>query len=112
MALWPRFFLVAELDGILAGFLICSPTSADPTCGWVLRVRVSEGMRRKGIATAMMLRAHELMKQAGIIHLMLSCSPANEGALALYSRLGYIRTRFEAGYFGEGEDRLILIKKV
>ena len=112
MVLWPESFLVAELDGNLAGFLLFSTPSADPVSRWILRVRVSEGMRRQGVATAMLMRAHAIMEQAGVLQVLLSCSPANEGALALYSRMGYIRIRDEHGYFGPGEDRLILIKKV
>ncbi len=110
MVLWPDSFLVAEQDGYLVGFLICSKVTADPKSGWVLRVRVSQKMRRKGVATEMMLHAHEVMQEAGVFHMMLSCSPGNDGALALYSRMGYKTVCLEAGYFGIGEDRVILRK--
>ena len=110
MILWPESFLVAEMGGNIVGYLICTMMVSDPGCGWVLRVRVSEAMRRKGIGTAMLERAHEIMQKAGVIQVLLSCSPGNEGAFALYERQGYWVIRHEIGYFGEGEDRLILRK--
>ncbi|MFH0968721.1 MAG: GNAT family N-acetyltransferase [Methanobacteriota archaeon] len=110
MVLWPDSFLVAEQNGYLVGFLICSKVTADPQYGWVIRVQVSEDMRRKGVATAMLHHAHETMQEAGVCHMMLSCSPDNESALALYSRMGYRVVCHETGYFGIGEDRVILRK--
>jgi len=112
MTLWPALFLVAEVEDQSAGYLVGSISGDDHITGWILRVRVAEAMQRMGVATRMLIRIEELMKGYGINLILLSCSPGNEGALALYSNKGYaIRSR-ETAYFGPGEDRFILEKEI
>lgn len=110
MTIWPRSFLVAETDGSPVAYLICLIYPEDPRVSWIIRIRVISEMRRQGIGTAMLTRAHEILQGMGADLVCLSCSPENEGALSLYTRIGYIVIRHETGYFGPGEDRLILSK--
>ncbi len=112
MTLWPGLFLVAEIEDQSAGYLVGSISGDDPKTGWILRVRVVEAMQRMGVATRMLSRIEELMKGYGINRILLSCSPVNTGALALYNRHGYSIQSRETAYFGPGEDRFILEKKI
>lgn len=112
MTLWPRTVLVARCDEKIAGFLVGAVSSDDPGTGWVLRVRVEEEMRRKGVATAMIDQVTGLMHALGLTRILLSCSPENQGALALYEKCGFLILHHEAGYFGPGEDRYILGRSV
>nr|WP_319538997.1 GNAT family N-acetyltransferase [uncultured Methanospirillum sp.] len=112
MTLWPGLFLVAEVEDQSAGYLVGSISGEAPETSWILRVRVTEAMQRMGVATRMLSRIEESMKEYGINRILLSCSPVNEGALALYRKQGYtIRSR-EPAYFGPGEDRFILEKVI
>ncbi|WP_319579546.1 GNAT family N-acetyltransferase [uncultured Methanospirillum sp.] len=112
MTLWPGLFLVAEVEDQSAGYLVGSISGDDLETGWILRVRVVEAMQRMGVATRMLIRIEESMKGYGINRILLSCSPVNEGALALYHKQRYtIRSR-EPAYFGPGEDRFILEKVI
>lgn len=110
MVIWPESFFVAVFEENPIGYLICAAGSPDPESGWILRVRVAEAMHRRGVGTAMMHKAHEFLMKTGVQKALLSCSPANCGALALYERLGYQVINHERGYFGHEEDRYILLK--
>jgi ribosomal protein S18 acetylase RimI-like enzyme len=112
MVLWPRTFLIAEKNGEFSGYYIGSLVPDAPLTGWVLRLKVCEGMRRQGLATRLLIQGEEVMHRDGAEQMFLSCSPVNHGALALYERLSYRVIRHEASYFGQGEDRYILSKEL
>lgn len=108
-ALWPATFLVAEEGSDVAGFTLGAPSS-DPATGWVLRLKVREDRRRRGCATAL-LRAvlHQLQGQ-GVHQVRLTVAPENRPARALYAGLGFLEEAMLPGYFGPGEDRLVLAR--
>ncbi len=112
MTLWPGLFLVGDLGDKFAGYLVGAISGDDPKTGWILRVRVDEAMQRMGIATRMLGRIEEAMRGYGINQILLSCSPVNEKALALYQKHGYTIRSHESAYFGPGEDRFILGKEI
>ncbi|WP_181391833.1 GNAT family N-acetyltransferase [Methanospirillum lacunae] len=112
MTLWPRLFLVSEVDDQIAGYLVGSIPCDYPSSGWILRVRVDAAFQRMGVATMLMCKIEDLMKDYRINQILLSCSPVNHGALALYYRQGYSDLNRETAYFGPGEDRLILRKTI
>ena len=49
--------------------------------------------------------------QSGIYTLLLTVSPANAAALALYAGLGFSGEAVLPAYFGPGEDRLLLRRR-
>jgi ribosomal protein S18 acetylase RimI-like enzyme len=106
-ALWPETFLVAEESGELAGFVI-GAASSDPAVGWVLRLKVREGCRRQGCATALLDVLLERLRSAGATTFLLTVAPANAEAIALYAGLGFSGEAVLPAYFGPGEDRLLL----
>jgi ribosomal protein S18 acetylase RimI-like enzyme len=108
MTLWPRFVLVAERNSLFAGYLVAAVSAEDPRSGWVLRVRVKEEMRRKGVGTALVDRICHLMQENRVQRLFLSCSPVKEGALKFYETRGFQICGNKPEYFGSGEDRYIL----
>lgn len=112
MTLWSRLFLVSEVDDQIAGYLVGSIPCDDPSSGWILRVRVDAAFQRMGVATMLICKIEDLMKNYRINQILLSCSPENHGALTLYHRQGYTVRSRETAYFGPGEDRLILGKIV
>ena len=57
-----------------------------------------------------MLALEKRIEAAGIPDLFLSVHPENRPARSLYDSLGYMVTETICGYFGEGEDRLIMKK--
>ncbi|HWQ63332.1 MAG TPA: N-acetyltransferase [Methanospirillum sp.] len=112
ITLWSRLFLVGEVDDQIAGYLVGSIPCDDPSSGWILRVRVDAAFQRMGVASMLMCKIEDSMKDHRINQILLSCSPENHGALTLYHRQGYTVISRETAYFGPGEDRLILGKTV
>jgi ribosomal-protein-alanine N-acetyltransferase len=88
----------------LAGYLICA-RYADV---WhIMNIAVDPGLRRRGVALALMER---LIEQAGAdAPYTLEVRPSNASAIALYERLGFrsagIRPRY---YHDTGEDAVIM----
>ena len=88
MDLWPELLLVAELDGRLLGYAL-GGLGQDSSQGWLLSLAVLPEARGFGLAERMMLRVERL-----------------------YFRLGYVQLSEERDYFGPGEDRLLLEKRL
>ena len=97
--------LAAEVDGELAGYLVCS--RYDPV--WhIMNVSVDPDRRRRGIATAML---HALFERVGDpeAQFTLEVRRSNAGAYALYEGLGFkgagVRRRY---YADNGEDAVVM----
>ena len=101
--------LAAEIPGPgrdleLGGYLICSRYD---TVWHVMNVAVDPEQRRRGIATALLERLLE--RVAPDAQLTLEVRRTNDGAIALYERLGFrsagVRRRY---YQDNGEDAIIM----
>lgn len=108
MDLWPELLIVAELDGRLLGYAL-GGVGQDRSQGWLLSLAVRPEARGFGLAERMMLRVEQGLTNQGIDRVRLTVDPANP-ARRLYFRLGYELLGEEPGYFGQGEDRLLLEK--
>ncbi len=109
--IWPATFLVADGGADAAGFTI-GAVSSDPLVGWVLRLKVCADCRRQGCATALLLAVLERLRDAGVRTVRLTVAPENRPARALYAGLGFLEEAALPGYFGPGEDRLLLRRQV
>ncbi len=96
--------LAAEVDGRLAGYLICS-RYADV---WhVMNVAVAPEHRRRGIASALLER---LLDEAGRNErYTLEVRPSNTAAIRMYERFGFRPAGHRRRYYQDnGEDALIM----
>jgi len=101
-------FLVAIENNEPAGYCI-GAVPDDSSCeAWILRLRVSLPFRRKHIGSDLLLALLEKFSRRGISIVQLSVAPANTGAQALYRMFGFEAVAFQKGYFGDGEDRIIM----
>lgn len=64
-----RYFLVADVDGAVAGFIIGELRAwefGSPPCGWVFAINVKPGIRLGGIATALLEAICDGFRDAGV----------------------------------------------
>lgn len=64
-----RYFLVAELQGEVVGFIVGEARAwefGSPLCGWVFAVEVNPKRRTMGIAQRMFREICQRLKQAGV----------------------------------------------
>ncbi|ALN80899.1 GNAT family N-acetyltransferase [Lysobacter antibioticus] len=78
-------FVIAELDGRLAGF-------AHRDGGFVGAVHVTASARRHGVATQLMATLETAMREDGVAAASLETDTFNTGSQALYLALGYRET--------------------
>ena len=109
-ALYGSTFLCAVCDDLVCGYVIGAPVTGGSEAAWVIRLGVLPSHRGRGVARALMLALEKRIEAAGIPDLFLSVHPENRPARSLYDSLGYMVTETICGYFGEGEDRLIMKK--
>ena len=83
--------IVAELDGLIAGYLLHHP-SYDPDLGGrataIVDLCVSAVARRRGVGRALVDAALEHARQVGSQALSWRVRPSNRGAMAFYESLG------------------------
>jgi ribosomal-protein-alanine N-acetyltransferase len=68
----------------------------------VLTVGVTLAARRRGVALALMLAALDLARDAGVAQAFLEVAIDNDGAIALYERLGFRKTGLRKSYYDRG----------
>lgn len=103
-------WLVEERDGIVVGYVGSQscPPEAD-----IMNVAVSPDYRRRGIGESLMTALGEALVQKGIESLTLEVRASNEGAIALYDRLGYEEVGRRPNYYTDPrEDALIMRKEL
>ncbi|MGH1410210.1 MAG: GNAT family N-acetyltransferase [Aeromonas sp.] len=110
MDLWPELLLVAEYEGQLVGYVL-GGFGQERSQGWVLSLAVLPEARGFGLAERMMRQMEANQQALQISELRLTVNPANP-AKRLYNRLDYQRVEEVENYFGAGEHRLLLVKRL
>jgi L-amino acid N-acyltransferase YncA len=83
--------LMAEQDGVIAGWGSLNPFNARPAYRHVadFSVYVERAWRGKGVGRVLLTRLVELGRELGYHKLVLSAFPFNTAGVALYERLGF-----------------------
>lgn len=100
-----HFWVMKENDHVIA-YLLLVPSSDILGDGWILSLAVSEHARGQGIAKAMI--THMIAHATEFKRLLLTVSPYNIAALALYQQFGFAEIAHENDYFEQGDSRAIL----
>ncbi|WP_293347789.1 ribosomal protein S18-alanine N-acetyltransferase [Phenylobacterium sp.] len=82
-----------------AGVLICRTIAGEAE---ILTVGVAPWARRRGIGQALMTAAIGVAREAGAQAMFLEVDVANDGAVALYRRLGFERAGLRRAYYDRG----------
>ena len=114
----PNAFHVAEYNGEIVGYIMCriergiSGFGRLPVKkGHIVSVAVLRNMREKGIGTALINAAMEGMTGYGATEFFLEVRKSNEAAVKAYEKLGYSVRRVLRGYYRDGEDAFLMVKK-
>ncbi|WP_319369846.1 N-acetyltransferase [uncultured Ilyobacter sp.] len=66
----------------------------------------------RGCAKELIKRSTEYFKEKGIEKISLTVAPENKRAVGLYKKIGYTLENIQKSEYGEGVDRLYMVKKL
>lgn len=106
---WPDVVRLKAVDaGEMIGFVAGEPRQTERV-GWIATIGVDPAFQRRGIGRAL-LEACEARLHLPIIKLTVRVS--NQGAIAMYEKMGYRTTDIWRGYYNDGEDGLVMTKRL
>jgi len=119
---WPSQFFVSEIlaDGRFNRLLVdpAGRMVAYLFCAWkylylhVLKVATLPPFQRSGLATRLMRLAEDHTTEMGGESLTLEVRPNNSSGLALYAALEYDRAGIRTNYYLDGEDAIVMTKRI
>jgi ribosomal-protein-alanine N-acetyltransferase len=105
--------LIAEIDGILAGFCILHVENAeDASAGYIVTLDVGPQHRHSGMGRALMQQAEIQAADAGCSLIVLHVYTGNTDAIAFYERLGFTVSHRDEGFYGIGRAAFAYVKRV
>ena len=101
--------VAAAEDGKIAGyaFAVLAEEEAD-----LANMEVTKSFRRRGIAKELLSRLEAQVRAAGGRKMFLEVRVSNAPAMALYLKTGYVGRYARPRYYGNGEDALVMEKKL
>lgn len=78
----------------------------------LLRIGVDPPYRRRGLATRLIDSGLARLRERGVERCFLEVAAGNRAAIALYEQLGFSRRGYRRGYYPNGDDALLLAKKL
>src|SRR6516165_5621856 len=104
LAFQRELFLVARLDGRLAGTVL---GGYDGHRGWIYSLAVHPDLRRRGIGTALMRHVERELASRGCPKINLQVLATNAATVVFYEKLGYsVEQRISMGkVLGRGDGR-------
>ena len=103
---YPTTFLVAEVDGRIAGMVLGFRQS--PLEGRVFWLAVRSGLRERGVGRRLMTELLEIFRRLGVIFVILEARAGNKSAQRLYLDLGFEIVTTCKSYYPDGEGAVIM----
>ena len=106
---WPDVTRLKAVESEeMIGFIAGDPRQSKGVT-WIATVAVDPRFRRRGIGQALILACEE---RSTLPWMKLTVRISNEGAISLYEKLGYRISDIWQGYYNDGEDGLVMTKKL
>ena len=84
---WP--FLIADQDGIPAGFLVGRWFDGSPPIGYVYFIAVDSNFRRRGLARTLVAESLNRFARRGATRVFAAIAEENDASLGLFGSLGF-----------------------
>ena len=104
-----RFNRVALCGGTLAGYVFCAFAGGEVH---VNKIAVAPAFRRQGVASALMDEVFAFAHRVDAVEMYLEVRVSNRRAQAFYAGLGFSETGRRARYYFDGEDALVMVRKL
>lgn len=105
---WLDGFLVAELDGVVIGFLVLVITLEGE--GRVFALAVDSRYRGKGVGRLLLKAAFTTLRKLRLGFVRLEVRVGNQIAQRLYRSMGFMEIGFIPFYYKDGEGALVMRK--
>lgn len=117
---FPKTFIVAKVSGKVVGYMMCRVETGFSDLkrfsmtrkGHVVSIAVLPEQRNRGIASALLEKALEGLRQYQATECFLEVRESNRIAIDLYKRYGFSVTRSMRGYYRDGEAAYVMVKSV
>lgn len=102
-----NIYLVAEQENKLIGYcgIWCSFENAD-----LCNIAVLPGMRRRGVAEAILNEAVILCRQRNVERMLLEVRISNVAAISLYQKKGFFRINIRKKYYKNPTEDAVIMK--
>ncbi|GAA2023346.1 ribosomal protein S18-alanine N-acetyltransferase [Catenulispora yoronensis] len=109
-----RFYVVAEVDGHIAGYagLMSQPGAAPHTTeGWVQNIAVDRAHQGKGLGAFLLEALLEEAARRKCTEVWLEVRTDNDSAQRLYTRYGFEGAGIRRGYYQPGNHDALIMRK-
>lgn len=94
------------------GYVAAALEQANPLRAWILSLAVRPKYREQGLGQSLLRHVLDALAKAGATEAALTVAPENKLALALYEKMGFRSEKRCPDFFGPGENRILLKKKL
>lgn len=103
------FINVAEVDGTFAGYCIIYYVMDEAE---IVRIAISEDVRRQGIGKGLLDYTCECCKERQIERLLLDVREGNEGARAFYEKYGFQTDGTRKNFYDMPKEHAVLMSRI
>lgn len=100
--------LKAVVDGRIVGY-VAGEIIKRESCGWIITIGVHPQYTGQGIGTALLLASERSLRATSV---KLTVRRSNQRAIQLYERCGYVWVNTYRRYYHDGEDGLVMEKRL
>jgi ribosomal-protein-alanine N-acetyltransferase len=87
--------------------------SGSARVGHVISIAVLQEYRRRGIGSALMSEALKIFeKKYDVDSVYLEVRVSNQPAINMYEKFGFVKARIIRGYYRDGEDAYVMVKRL
>ena len=106
-------FLVAETGDEVVGYVVADTIDThDGSIGHIKDLAVAPDYRRRGIGRTLLSRGLVALAASGAGRVKLEVRRTNDAARSLYAAFGFERHHTVPGYYDDGEDAYVLVKRL